>query len=97
MVWETAVGQLMEMAYESIPDGKKYPYENPAVAEAVSMTRVSPNQLDSATFKGGQMIAHASRTLSTDKNTMTVVQSGQSPEGKTFRNLSIYRRQQKAD
>ena len=93
MTWITAAGEAHSMAYKATPDGKQYPYENPAVAEAASMTRVGERQLDSATFKGGQQIAHAARFLSADEQSMTVIQSGFGPDGKGFRNTAVYIKQ----
>jgi hypothetical protein len=93
MRWETADGQQREMSYTSIADGKDYAYENPEVAEFVSMTRVAERRLVSATKKGGQMIAHACRELAEDEQTMRVTQSGVRPDGTWFDNVSIYKRQ----
>ena len=92
MHWTTADGQAMNAAYDAIPDGQQHPYENTAVADAVSLTRVSERQLDSASFKGGQQIAYASRVLSADRQQMTVTQSGQTPDGTSFNNLAVYQR-----
>ena len=92
--WTTADGQPMNAAYDAIPDGQQHPYENTAVADAVSLTRVSEQQLDSASFKAGRQIAHASRVLSADGQTMTITQSGRMPDGTPFSNHSLYRRQQ---
>ena len=90
--WTTADSQPMNVAYDSVPDGQQHPYENPAIADAVSMTRVSERQLDSASFKDGQQIAHAARVLSADGQTMTITQSGTTPDGVFFSNVSRYRR-----
>lgn len=93
MQWQTAAGAAKEMHYTSIPDGKDYAYENPEIAEFVSMTRVDEKTLDSATKKGGQMIAHARRELSKDAQAMRVTQSGLLPDGSWFKNISVYKRQ----
>lgn len=90
--WTTADGQEMAAAYDAIPDGQQHPYENPAIADAVSLTRVSEKQLDSASFKDGQQIAHAARILANDNQTMTVIQSGQTPDGGSFSNTAVYHR-----
>ena len=90
--WTTADGQQLSAAYDAIPDGQQYPYENTAVADAVSMTRVNEQQLDSASFKSNRQIAHAARILSADGQTMTITQSGQTPDGTPFSNISVYQR-----
>lgn len=90
MKWTTQDGQNVEMRYTAIPDGVDYPYENPAIADTVSMTRVDENTLDSDTKKDGQVGAYARRVLSADGNTMTITQSGKTPDGGSFDNVSVY-------
>lgn len=90
--WTTADGQAMNATFDGIPDGQQYPYENPAIADAISLTRVNDRQLDSATFKNGQQIAHATRVLSANEQTMTITQTGQMPDGTPFSNISFYQR-----
>jgi len=92
MAWVTSDGQEMKMSYEGTPDGVEYAYENPAIADVMSMTRVDEHTLDSAAFKGGMRIAYARRQLSKDLKTMTVTQSGLKPDGVEFNNVSVYRR-----
>jgi len=92
MKWVTQEDKPVEMSYTSIPDGKDYPYENPDVAEFVSMTRIDDRTLDSATKKGGKQIAHARRLLSEDSQTMAVIQSGLLPGGSEFSNVSVYKK-----
>jgi hypothetical protein len=90
MEWVSADGSSYNLSYRSIPDGVDYPYENPVIAEAVSMTRIDEYTLDSTSKSGGQIISHARRTLSEDGRTMTVTQSGIGPNGEEYTNLSIY-------
>ncbi len=93
MKWTTPEGQSVESAYESIPDGQEYPYDKPAIADAISMTRVDARTLDSQSKKGGQVIAYARRVLSEDGQTMSITQSGTKPDGTRFSNKSVYHRQ----
>ena len=93
MAWTTQAGQAMEMAYEGTPDGKVYPYADSDVVDAISMTRVSAVQLNSASFMAGQQIAHAARIMSEDGRVMTVVQSGNRTDGTLFQNTAVYRKQ----
>jgi hypothetical protein len=92
MQWETFYGAWSEMSYTAVPDGQDHHYDDPVVADSISMTRIDEHTLDSDAKKGDSVVAHARRTLSDDLREMTVVQSGISPEGDTFRNLSVYRR-----
>lgn len=90
MDWVDAAGKSYQMSYFGIVDGKDYPYhDNPAV-DAFSMTLVDSNRLDSAAKKDGRVVAHASRVLSADGQSMTVTQSGTDAAGQTYRNISIY-------
>jgi hypothetical protein len=94
MTWETAEGQNVEVSYFGIPDGKNYPYEdNPAVVDAMSMTRVDVNTLDSTAQKDGQVILYARRVLSEGGTVMTVTQSGLTPDGGQYSNVSAYNKQ----
>jgi hypothetical protein len=92
IVWKTAEGQSFKAAFSGIPDGKQYPYEDQQVADALSMTRVDELTLDSETFKGGKRIAHALRELIEDGRVMRVTQSGRTPDGETYSNVSYYTR-----
>ena len=93
IAWTDQNDQPFQHSFDMIPDGQQHPYENPAVADFGSLTRVNERTLDSATFKGGQQIAYASRVLSDDGLTMTVSQSGNTPQGEPFVNVSRYTKQ----
>jgi hypothetical protein len=94
MDWVDVQGKSFHQSYTSIPDGMQHPYENPQVAEFVSMTRIDDLTLDSATFKNGERIAYAVRVLSADKQTLTITQSGTTPMGGVeFANRAVYVRQ----
>jgi hypothetical protein len=92
IAWTTAEGQQVEASYIGIPDGELYPYENPKIAEAISLTRVDELTLDSESFKGERRIAHARRELVDNRNRMRVTQSGETPDGVIFKNISYYRK-----
>lgn len=92
MAWETAENQQLQQVYHSIPDGKDYPYESPVV-DAISMTRIDANTLDTTAKKEGKVIAHGRRVLSPDSQTMTITQSGYTPDGTWYNNLSVYHKQ----
>jgi predicted component of type VI protein secretion system len=62
------------------------------VAEAVSFTGVDDLTLDSETFKRGNRIAHARRELLEDGRVMRITQSGRTPDGMDFSNVSYYHR-----
>lgn len=89
MQWTAHDGNAMNMSYKAIPDGKSYATDAPSV-DTMSMTRVDDKTLDSDAKKDGVVVAYATRTLSDDNNTMTVKQSGKTPDGHDFTNTSIY-------
>lgn len=94
MDWVDAQGKEFHQSYTATPDGMQHAYENPQVAEFVSMTRFDDRTLDSASFKGGERIVYAVRVLSPDLQTMTVTQSGTTPLGGVqFENRAVYVRQ----
>jgi len=88
--WKTADNHSFSADFSGIPDGKQYPYEDLQVAEAVSFTRVDYLTLDSETFKGGNRIAHARRELLKGGRVMRITQSGRTPDGMDFSNVSYY-------
>lgn len=93
MEWTTTAGQELQQVVVAIPDGAEHPYDgNPAFADAIRYTLVDESTLDSSALKDGQVVGFARRVLSPDGNTMTITQSGQSPDGQPFTNLSVYRR-----
>ena len=93
MSWTDAQGREFYAAYSAMPDGVRYAYENSEVADFISMTRLDDYTLDSAIYKGGERIAYSVRVLSDDGQTMTITQSGFTPDGTPFDNRSVYVRQ----
>jgi hypothetical protein len=90
MQWATVEGQDMNMSYNAIPDGKDYPIDPTTGLDSMSMTCMSDKVLDSDAKKDGIVVAYATRVLSEDNNTMTVKQSGKTPDGQDFVNTSVY-------
>jgi hypothetical protein len=91
--WTDQTDRAFEASYDAVPDGVEHPYENPAVADAVSMTRINAYTLDSASVKDGQRIAYARRVLSEDGQIMTITQSGVNTQGDSYVNLAVYVKQ----
>jgi hypothetical protein len=92
MEWTTAEGQAQRQVVDAVPDGFDHPHDNPAQADTVCYALVDDYTLDSTAKKQGAVSGYARRMLSKDGDTMTIVQSGTTPEGKHFDNLSVYRR-----
>jgi hypothetical protein len=91
--WQGADGQNMSTSYTATPNGRKVAYENPQIAEFVSLTRVDELTLDSESFKDGARIAHARRELLDDGQLMRVTQSGPGPQGDWFDNVAYYEKE----
>ena len=90
MEWVAANGQHHEMGYFTIPDGNEYPYENPAVTDAISTTRIDAHRMDTVSKKNGRIIAIGSRVLSADGTTMMVTQTSIGENGQRYNNSSVY-------
>ena len=93
MSWTDSQEREAYAAYNAMPDGVEYPYENSDVADTISMTRLDERTLDTAIFKNGECIAYSLRQLSDDGDAMRIVQSGFAPDGSRFDNYSVYVRQ----
>ncbi len=92
MDWTDSHGQHHQQSYSSIPDGNEYPYPDSPAVDAVSMTLVNENRLDSAALKTGSLVNHAARELSPDGQVMKVTMTFYTP-GATLINIAHYRRE----
>jgi hypothetical protein len=90
MDWVAANGQHHEMVYYTIADGKEYAYENSAITDAISTTRIDAHRLDTISKKNGRIIAIGSRVLSAEGLTMTVTQTSIDENGQRYNNVSVY-------
>ncbi|MEM6282920.1 MAG: hypothetical protein AAF787_12050, partial [Chloroflexota bacterium] len=88
--WVGADGKEMAMSFTGIVDGVERPYENPDIADSTCFTRVDEHNLNSTATKNGVIINDATRQLSPDGQTMTVVQRLMTPDGQKA-NTAIYR------
>lgn len=91
MQWTSVDGKEHEMAYEGIADGEWYPV--PATPGlTMSMSRDGARTLISEAKSGDVSVAYGRRELDEVGDTMTIYQSGTSPDGKAYTNKSIYTR-----
>lgn len=90
--WIGADGRRLEMSFAGVPDGEPHAYEDPAVADTITTRLVDARTLETVAAKDGRDVAVGRRVLSDDGATMTVTQSGTTPEGKPFANVSVYDR-----
>lgn len=93
MDWKNQSDQAFQQVVEGIPDGIEYPYDgNPEFADSICYALIDKFTLDSTAKKEGRVVGYARRTLEPDGSTMKIIQSGTTPEGQPFSNLSIYQR-----
>jgi hypothetical protein len=90
--WTAADGRRLEMSFAGVPDGEPHAYDDPAVADTLTTTLVDARTLDTTVTKDGRMTAVGRRVLSEDGATLTVTQSGTTPDGRPFANVSVYAR-----
>ena len=91
--WTDAFGRRLEMSFAGIPDGREHAYDDPAVADTLTTTLVDARTLDTTIRKDGRVIGAGRRVLSEDGATLTITQSGTTPDGRPFANLSVYERE----
>ena len=61
--------------------------------EGAGACLVDASTLDTTVRQAGRVVAHARRVLSADGRTMTITQSGTTPDGQPFANVSVYARE----
>ncbi len=93
MAWTDEQGSDHQMTYTGIPDGQTYPFEKPDIAETITLTQVDAHTLDSMARRGGEVVLHARRVLSSDGSLMTITQSVLGNDGQTYHNMSLYHKQ----
>lgn len=91
--WTDHCGHEHAVRYMITPDGKEYAYEQPGVAETVTARYRDDHTLETWAKKGGRIVAYAERTLHDNGQEMMIVQTGQTPDGKEFRNVQHYVKQ----
>lgn len=64
----------------------------PGGADALTLTHVNDDTLDSAGLRSGETIAYARRVVSADGSLLAVVQEFTTPDGNKLRNFQVYRR-----
>ena len=88
--WKDAEGKSFSVSYSITPDGIRKKYENPQIADEVMSEFESENVLNTSTYKGGQLIAFATRIIGEDGE-MKVIQRFFTPDGGSFENVQYYR------
>jgi hypothetical protein len=80
------------MSFAGIPDGEAHPYDDPSVADTITTRLVDARTLETVAGLDGCVVAVGRRVLSDDGRRMTIAQSGATPAGAPFANVSVYER-----
>ena len=91
IAWRTQDGSEHEVKFASPNDGSRTDSSAPGTSH-LSITRVSESILDSRAFLADREIAYARRSASIDGQLLSTVQVGYRPDGSSFRNFQVYRR-----
>ncbi|HEX8697171.1 MAG TPA: hypothetical protein VF746_32425 [Longimicrobium sp.] len=90
--WTGADGRRLEMSFAGVADGEPHPYDDPEVADTLTVRLADARTLDTIAAKDGREVAFGRRVLSEDGRVLTVTQSGTRPDGSPFVNVSVYDR-----
>lgn len=94
--WEAIDGSKHHVEFQAPDSGVKQSSSAPGTSH-FSITRVSPLVLDSRAYVDDVEVAYARRHASHDGLLLTTVQVGRRPNGTSFRNFQVYRRQISGD
>lgn len=87
-----ANGQPFRTEYTAGYDGSDYPVTGSGRYDTVSQKRIDARTVDLTFRLRGAVTVTARRTVSEDGRQMRIEASGKNPDGKSFRNILIYRR-----
>jgi len=90
--WTDADGRRLEMSFAGIADGEPHPYDDPVVADTLTVVLTGAGTLDTIAGKDGRAVAHGRRELSGDGAVLTITQTSSAPDGTPFANVSVYDR-----
>lgn len=90
--WREADGRRLEMSFAGIADGEPRAYDDPVVADTLTIALSGPRTLDTTAEKDGRVVAHGRRELSEDGAVLTITQTSTAADGTAFANVSVYDR-----
>lgn len=90
--WVDAEGKAHEASFSGPPNGEALPFPGGDLADAFSITLVSPRELNSSAFFQGRELMIAQRQLDDTGQVMRVVQQVHLPDGTRPTNVALYRR-----
>ena len=87
---EDAERKPMKFTYGGALDARDQPL--PGSDAVLVLTRYDEQNIESTLKRGGTVVDRWTRELLPDLNTMRIIQRGVKPDGRTFQNVSLYRR-----
>lgn len=81
-----------QVEYSAKPDGQEHKVIGTIVADSVSLSRIDSRTLKEHWKENGKVVATVLRTVSADGARMTATVTGVTPQGDSFENVFVYRR-----
>jgi hypothetical protein len=88
-----ASGEAHDMSSSFSYDGKQHPATGSEDYDTIAVTRTGPNDSKSDFIKGGKVIGHLTRSVSTDGKTMTITSDLVNAKGTHIHDVAVYDRQ----
>ena len=92
MEWTDAGGKKEEIEFAGIPNGVPTPFNGGDLADEMTITAVSPRELNSAAFFQGRELMIAQRQLDETGQAMRITQMVRLPDGQQIANVATYQR-----
>jgi len=88
-----ASGEPHDMSSSFSYDGKQHPATGSEDYDTIAVTRTGPNDSKSEFIKGGKVIGHLTRSVSSDGKTMTITSDLVNAKGTHIHDVAVYDRQ----
>ncbi len=88
-----ADGSKIAQSYTANFDGKDVPLTGSALADTVSLKRISATTVERTDKKGGKVVQTITRVMSADGKSMTITTKGTNAQGQAVNNVAVYEKQ----
>lgn len=89
----SAQGRSGRTEFVAAYDGKPYPVTGSSRYDTVTLQLVNEHVVEQTFRLRGEVTVRARRTISADGKRMTILATGNNPDGRAFRNVLVYDRQ----
>ena len=89
--WRNPDGSDQQVSFSGTPDGSRQMIDTPGTS-AFALNRINGSILDSSAYLAEEEVAYARRLASRDGSLLSTLQAGTSPDGTSFQNFQVYRR-----